>query len=608
MSAPAPRHEFYWRSAAKGGYDEINWLKPLELRKCLGHHGPCDKWVDIGLPYCAEHLRSKLGVEIKKTKHKGKGVFATRHHQQYLLVLPYVAEHITEKELDRRYGDYTAPYALGDEKKGAWDGALLRGIGTMVNAAPLAKCQCTFEETPTRMAVVNTRGAIASGEQIFVHYGEHYENDEPGVDFDTVAVKGRAKTETQEVLRKQKKELKAAFPEKKKKTSTGRGEYEHLKLHDSIQDDSDIEDITHLLPKGSHAQRKDDDDDRDYGTLHTFKGPYEFTNNEQAEFPTQDEQVVEGAIDVTDHKWHDINVRDVMLRLSGRKDSGWFSDEVFTMYRHTPSTSLHRVTLMSTFLYSLWEHNNMDAVKRVWQEGVKDAKSVLAIPVNLGRNHWAMVIVDHNKIVYHDSMSTGRANDVTSKIEAMLKAVGRGGSYIRYVAKDTPQQTNGNDCGAYALLVAFQLNAGEDYRIKGQPQDIIQRFREFLMVQFAVLVRSHPDVKAPSRKKEAPAEVKKIEQPQGAPFTHPPMLPKLARPQRRPHTQPARDHGDHGDHHTKLHNFDQYCMHYLRVHNVTHQANRQKLRESELQYLRRMFDARKYYSEETRRFRTHHAK
>lgn len=59
----------------------------------------------------------------------------------------------------------------------------------------------------------------------------------------------------------------------------------------------------------------------------------------------------------------------------------------------------------------------------------------------------------------------------------------------------------------------------------------------------------------------------------------------------------------HGNHYNKLGNFQEYCMHYLQIHNVVHQRNRQSLVQSELVYLRSQFDARKYYSPKSLRFR-----
>lgn len=593
---PAPRHEFYFRAVAKGKYDAIEWLKPLVLLQCAVVGAECNEWVDIGLPYCPKHLREVLGVEIRPSKRKGKGVFATRDHPTGTLVLPCISEHISRKELDHRYGDYTAPYAIGE--KGSThvdDGALMRGIGCMVNHGG-KKSQCDFIKPSSSgkwkntWKVRNVRGPIRAGEEVRVDYGEAYELDEPGVEFDTVATRGRARTETHQVLRAEKREMKR----------TGRGEYEHLKLRDAIPNDSDVEDITDLMPKGSHARKVVKADDHDYGTLHTFHGPYHLSTYGEVQFPEQDEAHIKTVIEHSDITWHGVKMKEVMLRLAGLKDNGWFHDEIFTVYRLVKPA--HRVTLLSSFLYELWSNNNLDATRRLWTEQTKDAKSVLAIPVHLNSNHWAMVIVDDSRIIYHDSMSTGRANEVTTKVEAMLIAL-KGGKYTRYVARDTPQQTNGNDCGAYALLVAYALNIGDDYRIRKDRDraDLITRFRRFLIAQFAI--HSHADTKvvaAAPRKTPSPPPPPPPPTPAPTPAptstTTVPVLRKLQRP------RPA---STHGDHHTTLGNFDAYCMHYLRIHNVTHQLNRQKLRESEMEYLRRQFNARKWYSTKTLRFRTH---
>ena len=66
-------------------------------------------------------------------------------------IIPYFGENVTRHELDRRYGhNNTAPYGI-QKRNGFEDGALSRGVGTLVNHKP---------EGRDNVALKNSRGTI----------------------------------------------------------------------------------------------------------------------------------------------------------------------------------------------------------------------------------------------------------------------------------------------------------------------------------------------------------------------------------------------------------------------------------------------------------------
>ena len=114
------------------------------------------------------------------------------------IICEYGGEVITSAELNRRYGNKTAPYGIGirilndngNPTRGYRDGACERGIGSVANA-PLAnehanaayvKLQQGVYPTPV---AVQARERIYHGQQILVNYGDQYEFNVPGVTHST---------------------------------------------------------------------------------------------------------------------------------------------------------------------------------------------------------------------------------------------------------------------------------------------------------------------------------------------------------------------------------------------------------------------------------------
>ena len=159
----------------------------LQCVRCEGRraNGRCDRQVCIGTPLCWQHLR-QIGLEIKESTQPfaGKGLFARRTGPgRYVFsrgspIVRMHSEKITRRELDERYGDFTAPYGI-EEDDDIEDGACLRGIGMLANhSARDANAEYRMHDGAFW---VFAKENIAHGEEILVNYGNEYALHEQGV-------------------------------------------------------------------------------------------------------------------------------------------------------------------------------------------------------------------------------------------------------------------------------------------------------------------------------------------------------------------------------------------------------------------------------------------
>jgi SET domain-containing protein len=196
--------------------DGKEWVKPLRIERCIGKE--CKRLTVIGLRWCAKHMAQDLKLKIKTATNPshGKGVFAVGNSGNVVfkkghVITYYDGEFITTEEMNSRYkGDlysHTAPYALEvfdqvvDGKiishiTGCEDGALHRGIGTMINHSRRFNAKYQLREMPPHIskgldenvpknrqncvAVIAVK-PIRGGEEIFVDYSEDYEFNDVAV-------------------------------------------------------------------------------------------------------------------------------------------------------------------------------------------------------------------------------------------------------------------------------------------------------------------------------------------------------------------------------------------------------------------------------------------
>lgn len=208
---------FDWNNGAHKCY--------LRCMQCIGktQRGKrCRRFSCYALPYCKQHL-SEQGLTIQKTHKKhGNGLFAKAPEgkgsvvfRENRLIVPYMGESLSKRDLDARYGNGLATYAYALPKEGivyvvnddclgkaeglstcatypykrsepyAVDAGCVRGVGSLANSPYL-----TGKRANAEFAMIEEEGKIPrpwlvsiadikDGEEILVSYGPGYFKGEP---------------------------------------------------------------------------------------------------------------------------------------------------------------------------------------------------------------------------------------------------------------------------------------------------------------------------------------------------------------------------------------------------------------------------------------------
>jgi hypothetical protein len=144
----------------------------------------CTKRCVIGIEFCHIHMPSVLHLQIRNAGNMGLGLFAYNPNlelnaivfERNDVIIPYEGEALTEQELNDRYDRKSAPYAMemGDTAINI-DGAIHRGIGTMINHANKQQSNVIFlhDEDNNRIILSATK-PIKNNQQLFANYGNRY--------------------------------------------------------------------------------------------------------------------------------------------------------------------------------------------------------------------------------------------------------------------------------------------------------------------------------------------------------------------------------------------------------------------------------------------------
>ena len=177
--------------------DEITFDAPLITTRCLfikQNGDQCKISCTIGLPMCRHHLPMAYNVKVKpfEIEGAGNGLFAhdsTKDEDAVIfkkgdLIVPYYGEKITEETLNRRYGKSTAPYAIQLYKGYFEDGALERGVGSLLNHSSRNQ-NCRFSISRNNSANIIATKNIKNHKELYVSYGRQYRLHERGVESST---------------------------------------------------------------------------------------------------------------------------------------------------------------------------------------------------------------------------------------------------------------------------------------------------------------------------------------------------------------------------------------------------------------------------------------
>ena len=143
------------------------------------------------LPYCAQHTKTELGLVVKPSRIAGAGLgLFTAMDQEFQtddLIAEVHGQRVTQAELDRRYGDFTAPYGVALSKTVFEDGATARYVGhfanTQVNPAGTRSVQSgtnakISHNVAKRTVFLKATKRIPPDTEILVYYGKQYQFNE----------------------------------------------------------------------------------------------------------------------------------------------------------------------------------------------------------------------------------------------------------------------------------------------------------------------------------------------------------------------------------------------------------------------------------------------
>ena len=164
--------------------EQCRYIKPN------GEH--CTRNVVMSVPWCSQHLGIEKHLKIKKSTipRSGKGLFAfdptggansivfRGNEEAGDLICMYDGEIINNAELRRRYGRYTAPYAIQISNNRYEDAARMRGVGSYVqHSDDFNQINCRLGLRNHRIAIFATKN-IRNGKELYCDYGDEYSFNE----------------------------------------------------------------------------------------------------------------------------------------------------------------------------------------------------------------------------------------------------------------------------------------------------------------------------------------------------------------------------------------------------------------------------------------------
>ena len=137
----------------------------------------CERRTRKQLPFCYQHARTLSHIDIRPSTipNAGLGLFTLQEFKSGDLIVPYKGEILTRAQMDERYGNGLATYALQINKNTYIDSACARGTASFINTFPRHN-NARFSVYSGRAghppgASVRATKKIPAGSEIFVDYG-----------------------------------------------------------------------------------------------------------------------------------------------------------------------------------------------------------------------------------------------------------------------------------------------------------------------------------------------------------------------------------------------------------------------------------------------------
>jgi sentrin-specific protease 1 len=136
--------------------------------------------------------------------------------------------------------------------------------------------------------------------------------------------------------------------------------------------------------------------------------------------------------------------------------------------RNHSFSSLPRSIFISTHLYPILEQSQSDVINYGGRNADIFTSKLLFVPVHL-RNHWTLAVIDiiGEEIHFYDSLGGSPPKELGPRLNRFinLKAQKTKQDWnevnFQVIQKETPEQTNRNDCGVFVLKNANLLSQGK---------------------------------------------------------------------------------------------------------------------------------------------------
>ncbi len=113
----------------------------------------------------------------------GKGLFATKEFHRNEKIAPYRGDHLTKRELDRRYpGNTEAQYTVKTAEGGYIDARNTNaGVARYANHKPSFRANAALVSVGRDRVAIEAEKRIMPRSEIFVDYGPEFRPNESGV-------------------------------------------------------------------------------------------------------------------------------------------------------------------------------------------------------------------------------------------------------------------------------------------------------------------------------------------------------------------------------------------------------------------------------------------
>ena len=163
-------------------------LKGFQCQFIKPNRQRCKKRCVIGIPLCWIHSLQEYKVKVRESNipNAGLGLFVDDKDsddneivfKNGELICLYNGEIINQHKLNERYSRFTAPYAIELHKKVFEDGAIERGIGSLINHTTRAKANVRFSISRENKCNIVAIKNIRNNQELLINYGSSYKFNE----------------------------------------------------------------------------------------------------------------------------------------------------------------------------------------------------------------------------------------------------------------------------------------------------------------------------------------------------------------------------------------------------------------------------------------------